>query len=88
MATISKLNLAVILLMLGACVVAPAGYYDGGPGAYANYGYNDYGPSYPWYTGVGVDIGGGWGHGGYGRGGYGGGRGGDGRSGGRSGGRH
>lgn len=90
MAKISKLHLAIMLLAVSACVVAPAGYYDGGAGPYyPNAGYYGYGPAvYPWNSGIDVDIIGGWGHGGYGRG-YGGARGGGGfRGGGGHGGGH
>ena len=82
---ILNFNLVLMLLAVSACVVAPAGYYDGGPGPGPDYGYYGYGPAYPWNTGVDVDIIGGYGRGGYGRGGYGHGGYGGGRSGGRAG---
>lgn len=62
----SKIKYLIFLIMtvgVGACVVSPGYYGDRAPSPY--YGYYGYGPSYAWDSGIGIDIGNGWGHGGH-----------------------
>lgn len=76
LARLFKISLLFTVMTCISCVVEPAGYYDGPAYGYGYgpapayyppaYGYYGYEPVYPWYTGVNVEFGHGYGHGGYG----------------------